>query len=83
MTLTKSNRNDPLSPHARLVYDAFNRVALYGDSTFKTDRRALAAALREIVRVHGESREDEWLVMADDLLDIADELEDSTNADND
>ena len=70
-----ANTNDPLSPYARLVYDAFNRVALYGEPSFETDRRALAAALRKVVHVHGTRREDEWLLRADDVLDIADELE--------
>jgi len=70
-----ANANDPLSPHARLVYDAFNRVALYGEPSFETDRRALAAALRKAVHVHGCSRESEWLVPADDLLSLACELD--------
>jgi transposase len=37
---------DPLSPAARAVYDAFNRVGLYNEPSFDTDRRGLAAAFR-------------------------------------
>lgn len=37
---------DPLSPPARATYDAFNRVGLYNEPSFETDRKALAAALR-------------------------------------
>jgi hypothetical protein len=78
MTLL-GNTNDPLSPATRAVYDAFNRVGLYAEPSFATDRKALAAALREVVRVHGDSREDLWFVSADDLLDIANELEKDDN----
>ena len=35
-----------LSPAAQATYDAFNRVGLYNEPTFETDRKALAAALR-------------------------------------
>lgn len=35
-----------LSPAARETYDAFNRVGLYDEPSFETDRKALAAALR-------------------------------------
>jgi len=45
--------------------------------------KALAAALRTVVHQHGTSREGEWLISADDLLDIADELEDNSKDDND
>ena len=83
MTLTRGNRNDPYSPDTRRVADAFWRACLGEPQTFGSDMRALAAALREVVRVHGESREDEWLVRADDLLDIADELEDTADKTDD
>ena len=79
MTLTRGSANDPYSPSTRMVADAFWRACLGEPQTFKSDMKALAAALREVVHVHGTSREDEWLVRADDLLDIADELEDNTN----
>jgi hypothetical protein len=35
-----------LSPSAQAVYDAFNRIGLYNEPSFETDRKALAAALR-------------------------------------
>ena len=35
-----------LSPAAQATYDAFNRVGLYNEPTFETDRKALAAAIR-------------------------------------
>jgi hypothetical protein len=35
-----------LSPSARAVYDAFNRIGLYNEPSFDTDRKCLAAALR-------------------------------------
>lgn len=76
------NTNDPYSPSTRMVADAFWRACLGEPQTFKSDMRALAAALREMVRVHGTSREDEWLLSANDVLDIADELEDNANADD-
>lgn len=37
---------DTLSFQARAVYDAFNRIGLYNEPSFETDRKALAAALR-------------------------------------
>ena len=37
---------DPLSPSARAIYDAFNRIGLYNEPSFDTDRKCLAAALR-------------------------------------
>jgi hypothetical protein len=45
MTPTRNNTNDPLSPTAREVYDAFNRVGFINEPSFETDRKALAAAL--------------------------------------
>lgn len=77
------NANDPYSPNTRKVADAFWRACLGKPQTFKNDMEALAAALREIVRVHGRSREDEWLLSANDLLGIADELEDNANKTDD
>ena len=38
-----------LSPAARAVYDAFNRIGLYNEPSFDTDRKCLAAALRAAV----------------------------------
>lgn len=35
-----------LSPTAQAIYDAFNRIGLYNEPSFETDRKALAAALR-------------------------------------
>jgi hypothetical protein len=35
-----------LSPSARAIYDAFNRIGLYNEPSFDTDRKCLAAALR-------------------------------------
>ena len=77
------NANDPYSPNTRKVADAFWHACLGEPQTFKSDMGALAAALREVVSVHGESREDEWTLSADDLLDIADELEDTANKTDD
>jgi len=69
-----------LSPAAQAVYDAFNRVGLYKDPSFETDREALAAALREVatqfsyeVHCSGEGWY-ELVVDASDLYAIADEL---------
>ena len=76
------NSNDPYSPETRRVADAFWRACLGEPQTFKSDMKALAAALRTVVHEYGTSREDEWLIDANDLLDIADELEDNAE-DND
>ena len=35
-----------LSPTTQTVYDAFNRIGLYNEPSFETDRKALAAAIR-------------------------------------
>lgn len=83
MTLTRDNANDPYSPNTRKVADTFWRACLGEPQTFKSDMKALAAALREVVRIHGKSREDEWLLSANDVLDIADELENNANGTND
>lgn len=72
-----TNANDPYSPNTRRVADAFWRACLGEPQTFKSDMRALAAALRTVVHEYGTSREDEWRIRADNLLDIADELEDN------
>ena len=77
------NANDPYSLNTRRVADAFWRACLGEPQTFKSDMKALAAALRTIVHEYGDSREDLWFVSADDLLDIADELEDNANKEND
>ena len=34
-----------LPPSAQSVYDAFNRIGLYNEPSFRTDRLALSAAL--------------------------------------
>ena len=73
------NTNDPYSPDTRRIADAFWRACLGEPQTFENDMKALAAALRTVVHQHGTSREGEWLISADDLLDIADELEDNAN----
>ena len=50
-----------LSPATREVYDAFNRVGLYNEPTFETDRKALAAALRAAAEIVAPlSYEDVW-----------------------
>lgn len=77
---------DPLSPSARATYDAFNRVGLYNEPSFETDRKALAAALRAAAdQVVPPEQETPWgsivqaheaqLRIRNDLLAIADELE--------
>ena len=52
---------DPFSPATRAVYDAFNRVGLYNEPSFDTDRKCLAAALRaaagQVVPMDKELRE--------------------------
>ena len=40
------NSNDPLSPPARRISDAFWRSCLGKEATFQNDREALAAGLR-------------------------------------
>jgi hypothetical protein len=77
------NANDPYSPNTRRVADAFWRACLGEPQTFKSDMKALAAALRTVVHEYGDSREDLWFVSADDLLDIADELEDNAEVNDD
>lgn len=68
-----------LSPTAQAVYDAFNRLGLYNEPSFETDRKALAAAFRAAVDHLAEDGELEMhngrVVDADSLLSIADQLE--------
>jgi hypothetical protein len=76
-----------LSPSARAVYDAFNRIGLYNEPSFDTDRKCLAAALRAAVEIVAPlSYEDVWTdgrilqyekndPVREKLLAIADELE--------
>jgi hypothetical protein len=76
---------DPLSPAARAVYDAFNRIGLYNEPSFDTDRKCLAAALRAAADQVAPSDAMEprnYIPMAiecqrirAELLAIADELE--------
>ena len=79
MTLTRNNTNDPLSPPARRVADAFWRACLCKEQTFKNDMIALAAALRALTNENAyEVTGDGWyslVVDVDDILSIADELE--------
>ena len=71
-----------LSPDARGVYDSFNRVALYNEPSFETDRKALAAALRaaaekiEDLYCDSDIDDSDGVVFAlRQLMLIADELE--------
>lgn len=75
--------NVPYSPNTRHVAEAFWRACLGEPQTFENDMKALAAALRTVVHQHGTSREGELLISADDLLNIADELEDKAKDEND
>lgn len=62
-----------LSPTAQTIYDAFNRIGLYNEPSFETDRKALAAALRAVAEILVEDQMDHY---APDLIrDIAAELE--------
>lgn len=68
-----------LSPTAQVVYDAFNRIGLYNEPSFETDRKALAAAFRAAVDHLAEDGELEMhngrVIDADTLLSVADQLE--------
>lgn len=68
-----------LSAAAQAVYDAFNRVGLYNEPSFETDRKALAASLRALVGANAyEAEGDGWyslVIDVDDIYAIADELE--------
>lgn len=74
-----TNANDPLSPPARRVADAFWRACLGKEQTFKNDMIALAAALRALTNENAyEVTGDGWyslVVDVDDILSIADEIE--------
>jgi len=62
-----------LSPATQAAYDAFNRVGLYNEPAFETDRKALAAAFRSAA----ENFLMDWdaIRCCEFLLDMADELE--------
>ncbi len=74
-----------LSPSAQAIYDAFNRIGLYNEPSFDTDRKALAAALRVIAErnEYKANLRDEmevmfsegWNGLCKEILAIADELE--------
>ncbi len=65
-----------LSPTAQTIYDAFNRIGLYNEPSFDTDRKALAAALRAAACQLGYSKgPGGFVVDVDDLHAIANELE--------
>ncbi len=78
-----------LSPAAQAVYDAFNRIGLYNEPSFETDRKALATALRAVADqvvpdhansvgdAHDDARRDQWMRIRRKLLAIAAELEDA------
>ena len=75
----------------RAVYDAYNRVGLYNEPSFETDRKALAAAIRAATTVFDRPRrsdaQDCWNdgfqyaqnVCRAELLNIADQLEGAGN----
>lgn len=79
MTLTHGDSNDPLSPPARRVADAFWRACLGKEQSFVNDRKALAEALRALTNENAyEVTGDGWyslVVDVDDILAIADEIE--------
>jgi hypothetical protein len=68
-----------LSPNTQAIYDAFNRIGLYNEPSFETDRKALAAALRALVGANAYEVEGEgWyslVIDVDDIYAIAAELE--------
>ncbi len=64
-----------LSPTAQTIYDAFNRVGLYNEPSFETDRKALAAALRAAERQLGYELLGVRTIDCSQLLLIAEELE--------
>lgn len=70
-----NNLNCHLSPDVQRVVNAF-RYACIGE----TDMRALASAIKQIVLEYGTTRESEWLIKANDLLDVANELEKADDA---
>ena len=95
MTLTRGNTNDPLSPNARAVADAFWRACLGEPQTFKSDMRALASALRAAAEkvealplstdyIFWDSGHEVGIIRAvDKLLAIADELDDTADKTDD
>jgi hypothetical protein len=68
-----------LSPNTQAIYDAFNRIGLYNEPSFETDRKALAAALRALVGANAYEVEGEgWyslVIDVDDIYAIATDLE--------
>jgi hypothetical protein len=66
-----------LSPTTQAVYDAFNRVGLYNEPSFETDRKALAAAIRAIVDELSYGSNNKSVVDKDSLLTIVDELKEN------
>lgn len=76
-----TNTNDPLSPPARRVANAFWRECLGKDQTFLSDQKALGAALRALAEeiaydVFGDGS-DSLVIHVDDILTIARELEEN------
>ena len=69
------NRNDPLSPEARKVADAFWRACLGEPQTFENDMKALAAALRAVAEVCAPDDSEGHWVYIPHVVAIADELE--------
>ncbi len=73
--------SDPLSPVARAMYDAYNRIGFHNEPSFETDRKMLAAALRALVKKAGYDNHhvdgDHGLAVVNvrDILAVADELE--------
>ena len=64
-----------LSPAAQATYDAFNRVGLYNEPAFETDRKALAAALRAVAKHCVPDDSLGYWVYIPHVLTVADELE--------
>jgi hypothetical protein len=70
-----------LSSTTQEIYDAFNRIGLYNEPSFNTDRKALAAALRSLAKqvgydnYHVDGDHGLAVVNVRDILAIADELE--------
>jgi len=71
----------------KAAYEAYNRIGLYNEPSFETDRKALAAAIRAVTTVFDRPRrsdaQDCWNdgfiygqnVCRAELLNIADQLE--------
>lgn len=75
-----NNYDSHLSPAAQRVANAFRYACIGEPKTFETNIRALANAIRQIVLEYGTTRESEWLIKANDLLDVANELEKADDA---